>query len=119
MAVIELRDASAVEHFLSRNTTVLLFAGHARDRPAGALMASLCALGPDGKVARTEPDGGAADRRVRRFLTRIPQTDRACLVLIQGATVLDVLRSTDVEAHGARWAAAHFAERFLTRLADG
>lgn len=31
---------------------------------------------------------------------------------------MDVLRATDVEAHGARWAAAHFAERFLTRLAE-
>ncbi|MFJ4862352.1 MULTISPECIES: hypothetical protein [unclassified Streptomyces] len=119
MAVMELRDANAVEQFLAGNTTVLLFVGHRRDRPADAVMASLCALGPAGKVARTEPDGGAADRRARQFMTRIPHTDRACLVLIQGATVLDVLRSTDVDAHGARWATAHFAERFLTRLADG
>ncbi|MFD3936293.1 hypothetical protein ACFWSF_14860 [Streptomyces sp. NPDC058611] len=67
------------------------------------------------RQGRPDPTGR---RRGRRLLTHYPQTDRACLVLVQGLAVLDVLRSSDVEAHGARWAQAHFAERFLTRLAD-
>ncbi len=118
MDLIELRDADAVDQFLTRNSAVLLFVGSGRDQQPDAVLSSLCALAPVGKAARTHPYAGAADRRVRAFLTHLPQTDRACLVLMQGAVVLDVLRSTDVEAHGARGAAAHFTERFLTRLAD-
>ncbi|MFD3675722.1 hypothetical protein [Streptomyces sp. NPDC058613] len=118
MPLIELVDADAVEDFLSRNTVVLLLIGSGRDQSAYAVLASLCALGPAGRAARTPPDGGGADRRVRGLLAHHPQTDRACLVLVQGLAVLDVLRASDVEAHGARWAQAHFAERFLTRLAD-
>ncbi|MFE9933653.1 hypothetical protein [Streptomyces sp. NPDC005533] len=117
MAITVLRDGIAVDDFLVGNTTVLLLVGSGQDRPTDAVMSALCALVPHGKVARTEPDQGAADRRVRQFLTPIPQTERACLVLLQGTTVLDVLRSTDVEAHGAQWVRAHFEERFLTRLA--
>ncbi|MEU6311697.1 hypothetical protein [Streptomyces sp. NPDC047014] len=119
MALAELRDATAVDEFLSRPSPVLLLIGSADpDEQPDAVLASLCALGPTGTVARAHPYGGAADRRVRRYLSHLPQTDRACLVLMQGAVVLDVLRSTDVEAHGERWASAHFAERFLTPLAD-
>ncbi|MFD3808699.1 hypothetical protein ACFWTC_35220 [Streptomyces sp. NPDC058619] len=61
MALIELPDADAVENFLSRNKVVLLFVGSGRDQPADAVLASLCALGPAGRVARTPPDAGAAD----------------------------------------------------------
>ncbi|OEJ30338.1 hypothetical protein [Streptomyces subrutilus] len=119
MDLIELRDADAVDRFLTRDWVVLLFVDSGRDQQPDAVLAALCARAPVGKAARTYPYGGAADRRVRAFLAHLPQTDRACLVLMQGAVVLDLLRSTDVEAHGARGAAARFAERFLTRLADG
>ncbi|MFD3327496.1 hypothetical protein [Streptomyces sp. NPDC058701] len=118
MSLIELPDAEAVDDFLSRDAVVLLFVGSGLDQPADAVLASLCALGPLGRVARTPQDAGAAEGRVRRLLTHYPQTDRACLALVHGLAVVDVLRSSDVEAHGARWAQAHFAERFLTRLAD-
>lgn len=119
MALTELPDADSVDAFLSLPSPVLLLIGHRPGRPVDAVLASLCALGPHGRVARTGPDGSPADERARGFLTRIPHADRACLVLLKESTVLDVLRSTDVEAHGERWAAAHFAERFLTRLVDG
>ncbi|MEU9107376.1 hypothetical protein AB0D54_24105 [Streptomyces xanthophaeus] len=119
MALTELRDATAVDDFLSRPTPVLLLIGSGgRDEQPDAVLAFLCALGPAPNVARAHPYGGAADRQVRQLLSHLPHTDRACLVLIQGSVILDVLRSTDVEAHGARWATARFAERFLTRLAD-
>lgn len=118
MALAELWDADAVKDFLSQNRPVLLFIGSGRDQPADRVLALLCATGPAGRAVRACPDGGAADLCVRRLLIRYPQTDRACLVLVHGLAVLDVLRSTDVEAHGARWARAHFAERFLTRLVD-
>ncbi|MGW6862518.1 hypothetical protein [Streptomyces xanthophaeus] len=116
VALTELRDATAVDEFLSRHTPALLLIDSAREQP-DAVLSSLCALGPADKSAWAHPYGSTADRRVRQFLSHVPQTDRACLVLFQGAVVLDVLRSTDVEAQGARWAAARFAERFLTRLA--
>ncbi|MGW7313791.1 hypothetical protein [Streptomyces sp. NPDC054865] len=119
MALTELRDATAVDDFLSRHTpALLLIDSGGLDEQPDAVLSSLCVLGPAHKIAWAHPYGGAADRRVRQFLLHLPQTDRACLVLFQGAVVLDVLRTTDVEAHGARWAVAHFAERFLTRLAD-
>ncbi|MFD5932471.1 hypothetical protein [Streptomyces sp. NPDC060333] len=116
MALIELADADAVEDFLCRNKVVLLFVGSGRDEPADAVLEALCASGPVGRTART-PVVGAGDRSLRQLLTHYPQTDRACLVLVQGLAVLDVLRGSDVEAHGARWVEAHFAERFLPRLA--
>ncbi|MGW7064872.1 hypothetical protein ACWGHM_41160 [Streptomyces sp. NPDC054904] len=118
-ALTELRDAAAVDDFVSRHTPALLLidSGGLNEQP-NAVLWSLCALGPAHKIDWAHPYGSTADRRVRQFLLHLPQTDRACLVLFQGAVVLDVLRITDVEAHGARWAAAHFAERFLLRLAD-
>ncbi|MFG2749515.1 hypothetical protein [Streptomyces xanthophaeus] len=119
MNPVELRDVDAVEQFLAPHTAVLLFVGSGRNQAPDAVLSSLCASAPVGRAARAYPPGGAVDRRVRAFLTHLPQTDRACLVLMQGVVVLDVLRSTDVEAHGARGVAAQFAERFLTRLADG
>ncbi|WP_030712546.1 hypothetical protein [Streptomyces sp. NRRL F-2580] len=118
MTLIELRDADAVDGFLFQSGTVLLFVGSSRSDPAAAVLASLCALAPTGRAARTEPGAGDAETRVREFLAHVPLTDRALLVLMHGSTVLDVLRSTDVEAHGSRWATGHYAERFLTRLAD-
>ncbi|MFJ3174842.1 hypothetical protein ACIPJK_29170 [Streptomyces roseus] len=118
MALIELRSADAVDGFLSGNAVVLLFVGSSRPDPAAAVLASLCALAPAGRGAKTEPDAGDAERRAREFLARFPLTDRASLVLMHGSTVLDLLRCTDVEAHGSLWAAARYAERFLTHLAD-
>lgn len=117
MALIELRTAYEVDAFIARNTVALLLVGSGRGQPADAVMASLCASVAHPQVARTEPDEGTADQHVRRLLEHYPHTDRACLALFQGSVLLDVLRSTDIEAHGARWAEAHFAERFLTRLA--
>ncbi|MFI1453844.1 hypothetical protein [Streptomyces roseus] len=101
MALIDLRSADAVDGFLSGNAVVLLFVGSSRPDPAAAVLASLCALAPAGRVAKTEPDAGEAEGRAREFLARFPLTDRASLVLMHGSTVLDVLRCTDVEAHGS------------------
>ncbi|MEU9414941.1 hypothetical protein [Streptomyces sp. NPDC048272] len=119
MALKELEDATAVEDFLARHTPVLLYIGPGgRDQRPDTVLTSLCALAPARSAAWARPHGGAADRYVRQLLTHLPQTDRACLVLIEGAVVLDVLRSTDVEAHGEEWAKAHFGERFLARLSE-
>ncbi|MET8291298.1 hypothetical protein ABZV80_39810 [Streptomyces sp. NPDC005132] len=118
MAPIELRDACAVDEFLSRNEVVLLVVGSGWSDRAAVVLTSLCALVPARRAARTDPDFGDAERRVREFLIQFPLTDRAVLVLMHGTTVLDMLRSTDVEAHGSRWAASQFVERFLARLVE-
>lgn len=119
VAITVLRDADAVDEFiLAQGEPVLLLISSGLHQRADEVMASLCeGEVPPGRVACAGPAGSTADRRAREFLTHIPHTDRACLVLMRGTSVLDVLRSTDVEAHGAQWAVAHFAERFLTPMA--
>ncbi|AZM56011.1 hypothetical protein DMA15_28290 [Streptomyces sp. WAC 01529] len=120
VAVVELRGAGDVDAFLSsRDRCVALFVGSGRQQAADAVLATLCDLGVHARIGRAVPYGGAADRRIRELVMRIAHTDRACLVLLRGTAVLDVLRSTDVEAHGAQWAAAQFALRFVPCLADG
>ncbi|MFF3699206.1 hypothetical protein [Streptomyces sp. NPDC002221] len=119
-AVVELREAEDVDAFVSsQDRAVVLFLGSNRQQEADAVLAALCDLAVDGRAGRAVPYAGAAHRRVGEFLTRIAHTDRACLILMHGTGVLDILRSTDVEAHGAQWTAAQFALRFMPHLADG
>lgn len=116
-AIVELRDAGDVDAFLfAADSPVLLLVGSGQGRGADAVLAALCAQGPVGRTGRTRPGGG--EMHAREFLTRIPLTESSCLVLLRRAGVLDLLRGTDVEAHGARWAAAEYAARFAPRLAE-
>ncbi|MFJ8143154.1 hypothetical protein [Streptomyces sp. NPDC096013] len=118
-AVVELRAAEDINEFLSsQDRRVAVFVGSGRQQAADAVLEALCDQEARARIGRAVPYGGAADRRLREFLVHIAHTDRACLVLLQGPVVLDILRSTDVEAHGAPWAAAYFALRFVPRSAD-